>query len=105
MESIISLLGFVALTSLVAMIVLILNRARRGEKVSTDKDWRLFFGEPKADVFTARYAIKLVGVFVAYAFIGVIEYMILIPYGFTWYILGTAVTALVILPLTSRILR
>jgi len=103
-ENILSLLEFVALLALVAMIVLIFKRARRGEKVSTDKDWRLFFGEPKADVLTARYVIKLLLAFVAYALIGVLEYLILIPYGFTWYVVGMAVTALVIVPLTPKVL-
>ena len=104
MENILSLLEFVALLALVAMIVLIFKRARRGEKVSTGKDWRLFFGEPKADVLTARYVIKLLLAFVAYALIGVLEYLILIPYGFTWYVVGMAVTALVIVPLTPKVL-
>jgi len=104
-ENIISLLGFVALTSLVAMIVLILNRARRGEKVSTDKDWRLFFGEAKTDVFTRRYGVKLVIALVGYCLIGLIEYLILVPYGFTWWVVGMAVTALVIVPLTPKVLR
>jgi hypothetical protein len=104
-ENIISLLGFVAITALVAMIVVIFSRSRRGEKVSTDKDWRLFFGEPKAEVLTGRYGIKLLLAFVAYALIGVIEYLILLPYGFTCYIVGMAVTALVIVPLTPKVLR
>jgi len=101
-ENIISLLGFVALTSLIAMILLILNRARRGEKVSTDKDWRLFFGEAKTEVLTRRYGLKLVIALVGYSVIGLIEYVILVPYGFTWWLVGMVVTALVIFPLTSR---
>ena len=87
------------------MILLILNRARRGEKVSTDKDWRLFFGEAKTDVLTRRYGLKLVIALVGYSVIGLIEYVILVPYGFTWWLVGMAVTALVIVPLTPRLLR
>jgi hypothetical protein len=104
-ESIISLLGFVALISLVAMIVLIFNRARRGEKVSTDKDWQLCFGAPKAEVLTRRYVIKLAIALVGYTLIGLVEYVILLPYGLSWYVAAMAATALVIVPLTPKLLR
>lgn len=87
------------------MILLILNRARRGEKVSTDKDWRIFFGEAKTDVLTRRYGLKLVIALVGYSVIGLIEYVILVPYGLAWWLVVMAVTALVIVPLTPRVLR
>jgi hypothetical protein len=104
-ENTISALAFVAFLAVVAMAVVIFNRARRGEKVSTDNDWRLLFGKPKADVLTRRYWTKLFLACFGYSLIGLFEYWVLIPFGLAWYIAGMAVTALIVVPLTPKLLR
>ena len=82
-----------------------LRRSRRGEKAFTDKDWRLLFGKPKSDVLTARYGGKLTLVFVACALVGLLEYLVLMPFGATWYAVGVTVTAVVIVVFTPKALH
>jgi hypothetical protein len=60
----------VAFLTLVAMGVVILRRTRRGEKTVTDDDWRVLFGKPKAEVFTAHYSLRLGLAFVSCLLVG-----------------------------------
>ena len=81
------------------------RRTRHGEKAFTDRDWRLVFGKSKAEVLIAHYGSRLLLTFVGCALLGVVEYLIFRPYGFTWYGVGVVLTAIVILILTPRVLR
>jgi len=99
--------GFVsvAFLTLIATLVVILRRIRRGEKPVTDEDWRFFFGKPKAEALTAHYGMRLVLAFVVCLVFGLVEYLVLFPYGFAWYGVGVVVTTFVVVLVTAKVLR
>ncbi len=59
-----------------------LRRTRRGEKA-----------------FTVKTGARSLGL------LGLVEYVVLMPYGATWYGAGTTLTAVAIVPFTPRALR
>src|SRR5262245_5460144 len=69
---------------MIAMGFVMLRRTRRGEKAFTDRDWRLLFGKGKADVLTGHYGGKLALAFLACGLLGLVEYVVLMPYGTAW---------------------
>jgi amino acid transporter len=101
----INVFASVACLTLIAMVLVILRRTRRGEKASTDEDWRLLFGKPKAEVLTAHYGMRLGFAFVLCLVLGLVEYLVLFPQGFGWYGVGVVVTTFVIMLLTAKVLR
>jgi hypothetical protein len=96
-EIVISFGVSIASVSLIAMGIVILRRTRRGEKAVSDEDWRLLFGKPKAEVLTAHYAMRLVLAIVACLVVGLVEYLVLFPYGVAWYGVGVVATAFAII--------
>jgi hypothetical protein len=95
----------VALLALVATVLMVLRRTRRGEKAVTDEDWRFFFGKAKAEVLTVHYGARLVLALVVCLVFGLAAYLVLFPYGPAWYVLGMVVTTFVIVLLTAKALR
>jgi hypothetical protein len=95
----------VASVTLMAMVLIIVRRTRRGEKASTDEDWRLLFGKARAEVLSVHYGVKLGFAFILCLFLGIVEYLVLFPYGFVWYGLGVVITTFVIMLLTAKGLR
>ena len=98
------LVSVICLT-LITVGFVMLRRTRRGEKAFTDKDWRVLFGKPKAGMLTAHYGGKLAILFVTCALVGLLEYLILMPFRATWYVVGVVVTAVVIVVLTPKALH
>jgi hypothetical protein len=95
----------VSCVTLMAMVFIVLRRTRRGEKVSTDEDWRLLFGKPKAEVLSLHYGVKLCFGFILCLLLGIVEYVIIFPYGLAWYGAGLVATTFVIMLLTAKGLR
>jgi hypothetical protein len=56
-------------------------------------------------VLTGRYGGKLALAFLACGLLGVLECVLLMPYGATWYGVGVALTAVAIVLFTPRALR
>jgi hypothetical protein len=75
-----------------------LRRALRHERVFTDRDWRFLFGGSKQEVFTWRYGSKLGLAVIVCSVISAAEYLIILPFGASYYFisLGIAVLAIVV---------
>jgi hypothetical protein len=94
-----------ALLALIAVGVMALRRTWRGKKAVSDDDWRLLFGKPKGETLTAHYVMRLGFGFAAGLVLGLVEYMILFPFGAAWYGVSVIITTLVIIYLTATWLR
>jgi hypothetical protein len=82
-----------------------LRRTLRGEKVFSDRDWLFLFGRPKNEVLTATFWIKVSCVVVICFLIGLVEYVIVAPYGLGWYLVLTGLTVFAIALFAFRYLQ
>jgi hypothetical protein len=82
-----------------------LRRTLRGEKRFSDRDWRFLFGRPKDEVLTASFWIKVGSAFVICFLVGLLEYLIIAPYGLGWYVAGLVLAVLGIVAFAPRFLQ
>lgn len=91
---------------LIPMVIgfVILARWFRGRPMFTERDWLLLFGYPKKQALRPKRWIKFLGAVVIVVLVGLAELWFILPHGEMLFLAALALTAILIVILTPKIL-